>query len=107
MGQPQVLASQGTNKGVTRAPTLVPELNRPVASARSFLGNHSPTDLIEAGKFPASASPRPNRAAQNPPTDRANPCAAAAMLQRITASEKPGLTPMRSMKPPTASSPIA
>ena len=33
------------------APTVDPELNRPAAKARSFLGNHSATVLIEAGKF--------------------------------------------------------
>jgi hypothetical protein len=34
---------QGTAIGTTSAPTLVPELKIPVASARSFFGNHSAT----------------------------------------------------------------
>ena len=45
-------------KGIIRAqiiaPIFEPELNIPVANARSFLGNHSATVLIEAydGVFP-------------------------------------------------------
>ena len=39
------------------APTFEPELKMPVARARSFLGNHSATVLIAAGKFPASPTP--------------------------------------------------
>src|ERR1041384_1903396 len=102
MGQPQLFFNHGTSKGGTNTPTFVPELKIPVASARSFLGHHSPTDLIDGGKFAASARPSPKRAVQKPPTDRASPCAAAAMLQKMTASENPVLTPMRSMIPPTA-----
>jgi hypothetical protein len=34
----------------------------PVARALSFLGNHSATPLIEAGKFPASPAPSRKRA---------------------------------------------
>src|SRR5882672_3626156 len=50
----------------TKIPTFVPELKMPVASARSFLGNHSATVLIEAGKAPASPRPRANRASASP-----------------------------------------
>ena len=53
------------------APTFVPELKIPVASARSRFGNHSATALIEAGKLPASPSPSANRARLNPATDPA------------------------------------
>ena len=47
---PHVATITGTNRGVARAPTFVPALNIPVASERSFLGNHSDTVLIDAGK---------------------------------------------------------
>ena len=40
-------------------PILAPELKIPVASARSRLGNHSATVLMQAGKL--AASPRPSR----------------------------------------------
>jgi hypothetical protein len=65
---PQVNVIHGTAIGASSAPTFVPELKRPVASARSFLGNHSATALIEAGKLPASPSPSANRARLNPAT---------------------------------------
>src|SRR5678815_786894 len=67
--QPQVSTITGTSSGVTRAPTLVPALKIPVASARSFFGNHSATVLIEAGKFPASPKPSKNRATMKPTTE--------------------------------------
>src|ERR1700674_3190879 len=41
--QPRCTAIHGTVSGATRAPMFVPELKMPVASARSFLGNHSVT----------------------------------------------------------------
>ena len=59
----------GTTIGVRTAPTLVPELKIPVASARSFLGNHSAVTLIAAGKLPASPNPSRSRAKINPATD--------------------------------------
>src|SRR5262245_17192339 len=64
--QPQVAAMNGTVAGANIAPTLAPELNRLVANARSLRGNHSATDLIAAGKFPASLTPRKMRADMNP-----------------------------------------
>src|SRR5215212_4425581 len=70
--QPHVSVIQGTTRGVTSAPMFVPELNIPVASARSFLGNHSATVLIEAGKLPASPRPRKKRATPKPNTERAS-----------------------------------
>src|SRR5260221_12145059 len=51
--QPQSEAIHGARSGVTMAPTLVPALKMPVARARSFLGNHSATLLMLAGKTPA------------------------------------------------------
>ena len=40
------------------APKLEPLLKMPVARARSRLGNHSATVLMEAGKLPASPMPK-------------------------------------------------
>ena len=44
------------------APTFAPALKIPVASARSFLGNHSATVLMLAGKTPDSPKPNADRA---------------------------------------------
>ena len=55
--QPYRTVIHGTTIGVTIAPTLVPELKMPVASARSFFGNHSATLLIAGGKVAALAKP--------------------------------------------------
>ena len=60
---PQWLAIQGTDKGAKIAPTLVPELNIPVAKALSFLGKYSAVALMAAGKLPAS--PNPTQALEN------------------------------------------
>src|SRR3954469_10108451 len=68
-GHPHHNVIAGTTSGVTSAPMLVPELKRPVANARSRLGNHSATTLIAAGKFPASPRRRASRAAMKPATD--------------------------------------
>src|SRR6185295_7131035 len=64
--QPQCRVTQGTTRGVRSAPTFVPELKMPVASARSWRGNHSATVLMAAGKLPASPRPSAKRAAANP-----------------------------------------
>src|SRR5438874_13675596 len=66
---PRVSAIHGTTAGATIAPTLLPLLKMPVASARSFFGNHSATVLMAAGKLPASPSPSTNRARRKPATD--------------------------------------
>ena len=63
--QPYRRVTQGTIAGARIAPTLAPELKMPVASERSFCGNHSATVLIAAGKFPDSPSPRKKRAKPN------------------------------------------
>src|SRR5579862_4900726 len=49
----------GRIHGTSTPPMFVPELNNPVARARSLLGNHSAVALIAAGKLPPS--PRPSR----------------------------------------------
>src|SRR5688572_13660690 len=64
--QPHCKVIHGTAKGVSSAPTFVPELKMPVASARSFRGNHSATALMAAGKLPASPMPKANRASAKP-----------------------------------------
>jgi hypothetical protein len=68
------------------AATLVPALKIPVAKARSFLGNHSATDLMAAGKLPDS--PSPSRARQNPRLRalRARAWQAAAMVHQVIAT---------------------
>ena len=86
-GQPNVTVSQGTTAGAMTAPKFDPELNSPVARARSFFGNHSATVLIAAGKFPASAAPRAARAAPNPNTVRTRAWPAAARLQTTIDAE--------------------
>ena len=52
------------------APMLVPALKRPVAKARSRLGNHSATAFRPAGKLPPSPTPSSIRAAMKPETER-------------------------------------
>src|SRR5690606_11520848 len=69
--QPKETCIQGVINSASTTPTLVPELNIPAASARSFFGNHSDTAFIPAGKFPASPSPKPIRSSVNPVTVRA------------------------------------
>src|SRR3982751_3610274 len=105
--QPHLEVIQKTTGGVTIAPMLVPELKIPVASARSFFGNHSATVLIAAGKLPASPRPKAIRAAPKPTADRAKEWAIAARLQNTIAIENPFRVPRRSIKPPTTKRPIA
>src|SRR5258708_26817299 len=93
--QPTRRAIQGTASGAIVAPALVPELNMPVARARSFLGNHSATVLIAAGKLPDSPKPRAKRTTPKPSTLRTKGCAVAARLHIPLAGEYPvrGPTP--------------
>ena len=104
---PYVSVIHGTNNGATTAPTFDPALKIPVARARSFLGNHSATVLMAAGKLPASPNPRANLAAPKPKADRAKECAIAEKLQNTMARLYPILVPRRSITRPTTSSPIA
>ena len=53
----------GTKIAATMAPKFEPALKMAVAKARSRLGNHSATVLIEAGKLPASPMPNALRTA--------------------------------------------
>ena len=111
---------------------FVPELKIPVASARSFWGNHSATVLIDAGKLPASPKPSAKRASANPAAapesvtmekpafasrlsigrcrlgiQSAAPCAIAARLHTTTASANPRRVPIRSMIRPAKINPSA
>ena len=52
---PQVSAIHGTVIGASTAPTLLPALKIPTASARSPFGNHSDTVLIGRRKIPRLA----------------------------------------------------
>src|SRR5580658_2954321 len=105
--QPNAPSINGTMIEAITAPILVPELKIPVANARSFLGNHSATDLIAAGKLPDSPRPRPERAIVKPSVLRASACAMANMLQIIIEIEYPILVPTRSMSQPNPNSPNA
>jgi hypothetical protein len=67
--QPYDNVMTGTIRGVSSAPMFVPALKTPVASARSFRGNHSATVLTAPGKFPDSPRPSANRAPMKPATD--------------------------------------
>src|SRR5204862_3723847 len=99
-GQPHSRAIPGTTSGVMTAPTFEPELKMPVASARSFFGNHSATVLIEAGKLPASPRPSEKRATPKPKAERASAWHIAATDQKPTANEKPLRVPNLSIRLP-------
>ena len=80
---PYILNKIGTTIGTTMAPMFAPELNIPAANALSFLGNHSATALIAAGKFPDSPIPNKERTPMNPSVDLTPACRIAAILQTI------------------------
>src|SRR5688572_5597505 len=69
ISQPHWSAIHGTVSGANMAPTLVPELNMPVANERSFFGKYSAVALIAAGKFPDSPKPNTARAIIKPSTE--------------------------------------
>ena len=64
------------------APTFAPALNIPVASARSFFGNHSATVLILAGKIPDSPKPSADRAIRKLVKELPIACPMEARLQK-------------------------
>src|SRR3954462_9571458 len=94
--QPQVTAIHGTAMGAMIAPTLLPALNTPTASALSFFGNHSATVFNDAGKLADSPRPSSARIIPNAPTVVARAVAIAATLHTTIAAENPVRTPMRS-----------
>src|SRR5947209_19397429 len=87
--QPYLTTWNGTKSGAAMAPTFEPLLKMPVASARSFFGNHSATVLMAAGKLPASPKPNAKRAAPKPNAERASEWHIAATDQNVMAKEKP------------------
>ena len=104
---PKCSATHGTTSGARIAPTPAPELKMPVASARSFGGNHSAVALIAAGKFPLSPRPRKNRAIPKPITERTSACAIAARLHNPVTSGYPLRHPSRSTSRPANTTPSA
>src|SRR3989441_8030448 len=124
--QPNRTVMNGTTSGVMIAPTFVPALKMPVASARSRRGNHSATVLIAAGELPASPRPRTKRARRKPATDAPDfspntassadigaPYAGAHALEiaardhTVSANAYPFFVPNRSMSRPANRNPIA
>src|SRR5260221_13444761 len=99
--QPQSEAIHGARSGVTMAPTLVPALKMPVAKARSFLGNHSATLLMLAGKTPASPKPSAKRAAAKLRKEAAAACAMEARLPKVNATAQTPRGPKPSRRRPT------
>ena len=88
-------------------PMLAPELKRPVASARSRLGNHSATVLMQAGKLADSPMPSRNMAMIRVTTEVAAPGPMAAMLQRTMAMENALRMPSWSVSLPAIRKPMA
>src|SRR2546426_10621 len=79
---PNQTVRTGATSGVSTAPILVPELKIPVASARSFLGNHSATALMLAGNTPDSPRPSEERAKMKLISERQPAVAMEARLQK-------------------------
>ena len=91
----------GTKRAAIIAPKFEPLLKIAVARARSRLGNHSATVLIEAGKFPAS--PTANRLRMTICIVTSFPTNALAIPkkdQTINESANPNLVPILSMTQP-------
>jgi len=61
-------------------------LKIPVASARSFRGNHSATAFMLAGNTPDSPNPSAERAAKKLHSELPAACAMDAMLQKTMAA---------------------
>src|SRR5258708_28463643 len=105
--QPQCSAIHGTTSGVTMAPALVPALKIPVARARSFLGNHSATHLMLAGKTPASPKPRAKPAAAKLADEPAAARAMDARLAKPLAHACPARLPRRTVTAAMGNQPAA
>src|ERR1700723_1796951 len=103
--QPQRMVTAAIRMGAMKADALEPELNRPVAKARSSEGNHSVVALIAAGKLPDS--PRPSRARQimNPMTLVTSEGLMEAHPQTRMAMAYPVLVPRLSMMRPAKRKP--
>src|ERR1700723_72060 len=89
-----------TATAANMTPKLLAPLKIPVASARSFFGNHSATAFTEAGQLAASPAPRKNRAIQNWNTVRHIAWPIAADAHTTTATAKHNRPPRRSTRRP-------
>src|ERR1017187_352476 len=96
----------GTTAAGSMLPTLAPELKMLVARARSFLGNHSATVLIQAGKLAASQIPRRNMAAPKCIAECAKPGNMAAVLHNTMAIANALRVPSQSVNHPATTIPI-
>jgi hypothetical protein len=76
----------------------------PVANALSFLGNHSATVLIAAGKFPDSPAANAARAIPKPKVLFTAACNMAAILQMVIEILYPSLVPILSIILPKTTS---
>src|SRR4051812_45111277 len=100
--QPQLSASHGTMSGAATAPTLAPALAKPIASARSFFGNHSARVLTAAGYAGDSVTPSSARTTPKVNAPRARPCSIAAALHAASAMAYPSRVPIQSSHRPAA-----
>ena len=89
------------------APMLLPELNRPVAKARSFFGNHSVMVFMAAGKLADSPAPSMKRAAARWKKLAAAACRHPAKLHTAMAMVYDMRVPNLSIKRPASYMPIA
>src|SRR5215467_2193006 len=105
--QPRLMAIHGTTIGVMIAPTLVPALKIPVASARSRDGNHSAIVLMAAGKLPDSPRPSEKRARLNWSVVRASDVAIADRLHTEIDNAYPSRVPILSSNRPANRKPSA
>src|SRR5215831_3547865 len=101
--QPRLRAIHGT----TIAPTFVPALKMPVASARSRDGNHSAIVLMAAGKLPDSPRPSEKRARLNCSVVRASDVAIADRLHTEIDNAYPSRVPILSSNRPANRKPSA
>src|SRR3954471_8447942 len=98
--QPQAAVTNPAINGANSPPILLPELNTPVARARSRTGNHVATHLMQVGKLPPSPSPSTTRAIVKPATEATKPWAVEAKHQTVHATARPIRTPTLSVKAP-------
>ena len=82
--------------GARIEPTEVEALNRPCASARSLVGNHSALDLVVPGHGPASPRPSMKRNAVSDLNPAAKAVKASAAPHSSAEKAKPRRVPMRS-----------
>src|ERR1039458_10661500 len=104
---PNAPTINGTSAGAKIAPMFAPVLKMPVATERSFGGNHSVTTRMAVGKFPDSPRPSAKRAVQKPVTERQSECDMAAKLQKTTEQAYALFVPIQLMSGPNTFCPMA